>query len=133
LSYTKTKQYITRVDFEELCNILFKWKGKGQATIERPMVNPGRFKTTMSAMRSLEALLIALEMVQIPYLYIDSKEWQKALLPSGLKGDELKKASMDIGIRLFPGCKDEIKKQGDADAMLIAYYKTQQRKEQDAY
>ena len=41
-------------------------------------------------------------------MYIDSKEWQKELLPSGCKGEELKTASRDIGCRLFPKYKDLI-------------------------
>jgi len=60
-----------------------------------------------------------LEDAQWPYEYIDSKEWQKVLLPKGIKGsDELKKASLDIGKRMFPTLK--IKK--DADGLLIAEY-----------
>jgi hypothetical protein len=63
--------------------------------------------------------LIALEESQWAYEYIDSKEWQKSLLPKGLKGsEELKKASLDVGKRLFPSL--DIKK--DADGLLIAEY-----------
>jgi hypothetical protein len=41
------------------------------------------------------------------------------LLPKGIKGsDELKKASLDVGVRLFP--KLPLKK--DADGILIAEY-----------
>jgi hypothetical protein len=69
--------------------------------------------------RALEATLIALEEMEWPYSYIDSKEWQKVMLPSGLKGsDLLKKASLDVGKRLFPTLN--IKK--DADGLLIAEY-----------
>jgi hypothetical protein len=83
------------------------------------MVNSTRFNATLSAIRALEATLIALERSQFPYEYIDSKEWQKVLLPKGLKGsDELKAASLDIGKRLFPSL--DIKK--DADGLLIAEY-----------
>jgi hypothetical protein len=83
------------------------------------MVNSTRFNASLSAIRALEATLIALEESKLPYEYIDSKEWQKHLLPKGLKGsDELKKASLDIGKRLFPSL--ELKK--DADGVLIAEY-----------
>jgi hypothetical protein len=83
------------------------------------MVNSTRFNATLSAIRALEATLIALEESQFPYEYIDSKEWQKLLLPKGLKGsDELKKASLDVGKRMFPEL--EIKK--DADGLLIAEF-----------
>jgi hypothetical protein len=83
------------------------------------MVNSTRFNATLSAIRALEATLIALEQAQWPYEYIDSKEWQKELLPKGLKGsDELKNASLDIGKRLFP----ELNIKKDADGLLIAEY-----------
>ena len=89
--------------------------------LERPMVNPGRFQATASALRAMEATLIVLEMFKLPLQYVDSKQWQKALLPSGIKGPaELKKASMDIGCRMFPHLSEIIKKQGDADGLLIA-------------
>jgi hypothetical protein len=42
------------------------------------------------------------------------------MFPKGLKGIELKKASMDIGIRLFPHLEEVIIKQKDADGLLIA-------------
>lgn len=123
-SYTKAKQNITRVDYDKLLNILnIPNLENSFALIERPMVNPGMFKASISAIRSLECTLIAIESLQIPYAYIDSKEWQKMLLPSGLQGKpELKKASMDIGIRLYPQHADFIRKQKDADSLLIAEY-----------
>ena len=121
LSYTKKKQFINRIDCESLQDILHKLHLVGMVAIERPMVNPGRFKATTSALRALEAVLIVVETLEMPYRYIDSKEWQKVLLPQGLKGDvELKKASLDIGKRLFPNLADKFKK--DADGMLIAEY-----------
>lgn len=123
LSYTKTKQNISRIDFPKLL-ILFKEKVLSynipvRVFLERPLVNPGQFKTTMSAMRSLEATLIVLEELKIPFSYLDSKEWQKDMLPSGLKGKELKEASRQIGRRLFP---DLDFGKSDCDAILIAEY-----------
>ncbi|MDA3809619.1 MAG: hypothetical protein PF518_04730 [Spirochaetaceae bacterium] len=85
------------------------------------MVNPTRFTATLSAIRCLEATIIAFEMYDIPYQYCDSKQWQKELLPAGIKGTpELKKASADIGCRLFPEHEELIQKHGDADGLLIA-------------
>jgi hypothetical protein len=123
-SYTKAKNMITRVNTPELIKNLSDIMGdnKGVAMIERPMVNPGRFKATMSALRCLEATLVIMEYKGIAVDYIDSKEWQKALLPSGLEKEELKKASADIGKRLFPQFAQKIDKQGDADGLLIAEY-----------
>ena len=126
LSYTKKKQYITRLDYNKFISFLFEI-GKGFSAdeiivgIERPMVNPQRFKASMSAIRFLEATLIALEQDGLPYVYIDSKQWQRLLLPSGIKGSaELKKASLLIGNRLFPQHKDH--KAKDRDGLLIAEF-----------
>jgi hypothetical protein len=124
-SYTKTKKNITRISVIEFTTLLKNLDVLENTcvVIERPMVNPGRFTATLSAMRALEATIIVLEQLQLPYLYLDSKEWQKSLLPSGIKGSpELKKASLDIGKRLFPHLGEEIQKQKDADGLLIAEY-----------
>lgn len=122
-NYTKAKGNITRIDCNSLINkldILFKEDFVLKALVERPMVNPTRFQATTSALRALEATLIVLECLAIPYQYIDSKEWQKVLLPKGVKGaEELKKASLDIGKRLFP---KNILKHPDMDGLLIAEY-----------
>lgn len=124
LSYTKEAKNISRINFEDLCSIIEEvynnTKDKSLlAGLERPMVNGARFNASLSAVRALEATLIVLEKYKIPYQYIDSKEWQKELLPKGLKGtDQLKQASLDIGKRLFPNLK--LKK--DADGLLIAEY-----------
>ena len=124
LSYTKEAKHISRIDFPELCAVLETLKNNFSNDVflvglERPMVNSTRFNASLSAVRALEATLIALEKYQLPYEYIDSKEWQKTLLPKNIKGsDELKRASLDVGKRLFPNL--EIKK--DADGLLIAEY-----------
>jgi hypothetical protein len=120
-NYTKTKGNISRINFPVLKGLLEVYLGgNGVAIIERPMVNPGRFKSTTSALRSLEATLIVLEELDFPYMYCDSKQWQKELLPAGIKGPELKTASVDIGCRLFPNHEHFIKKHKDADGLLIA-------------
>jgi hypothetical protein len=118
LNYTKEKKNVTRIDVLQL-NVLFHNIVNPLAILERPMVNPGRFQATASALRALEAMLITLERYSIPYMFIDSKQWQKEMLPKGLKGsDVLKKASLDIGKRLFPQFKEMYKT--DADGMLMA-------------
>lgn len=124
LSYTKTKQHISRISHASLSTILRTWKDKDKhciCYIERPMLNPGRFKASVSALRALEATLVVLEQLRIPYRYIDSKEWQGALLPKGLAGNELKKAAVDVARRLFPNVKTK-----DADGLLIAEYARRQ-------
>ena len=124
LSYTKEAKHISRIDYPGLVSlmdlIMKDFNGEDvRVGLERPMVNSTRFNASLSAVRALEATLIAVEEKQWAYEYIDSKEWQKVLLPKGLKGsDELKNASLDVGRRMFP--KLNIKK--DADGLLIAEY-----------
>lgn len=121
--YTKAKKNVTRVDYDSLKGLLSSLNTEDVAIVglERPMVNPSRFVATASALRALEATLICLEGLGMPHLFIDSKEWQKELLPKGVKGaSELKKASLDIGNRLYPQFKENSLK--DRDGLLIAHY-----------
>ena len=129
-SYTKAKNMISRVDavtLEDWIVSVMDACGVAPSSVmvvmERPMVNPSMFKTTMSAIRALEATLVTLEKLRLPRKYIDSKEWQKDMLPKGTVGTtELKKASMDIGRRLYPCFDNLIVKHKDADGLLIAHW-----------
>lgn len=123
-NYTKKKANISRIDWNALLAVLTPFKNSNCfILLERPMVNPQRFLATTSALRSLESTLTVIEYLGLPLSYIDSKEWQKALLPQGIKGsDELKKASLDIGCRMFPQHSDLIKRHKDADGLLMAEY-----------
>lgn len=124
LNYTKTKQWINRIDVVALSDIIKKNIIEGDniiAVLERPMVNPGRFKATTSALRCLEAELIVLEMLKIPYVFLDSKEWQREMLPEGVKKEELKIASDTLAKRLFPELSEKIKR-GGGDSLLMAKY-----------
>jgi hypothetical protein len=116
LNYTKKKAFHNRIDFKKLKYELEPWN-VSFCMIERPMINPMRWVASVSAIRCLEATEIILEELEIPYQFIDSKEWQKALLPAGLKGDDLKRGALAVGKRLFP--KLEIV---NADSLLIAEY-----------
>jgi hypothetical protein len=121
LNYTKTKAWINRINVSGFYQILSTFQSSVVTiAMERPMVNPGRFKATVSALRALEATLITVERLGMSYRYIDSKEWQKALLPAGLEGPELKEASLQVGMRLFP--KVDFGNFKDADGLLIAEY-----------
>jgi len=119
LNYTKKKAFHNRVNVKELSDVLFDIIANDNpfCMIERPMVNPMRWVASVSAIRCLEATEIILEELQIPYQFIDSKEWQKALLPSGLVKEQLKKAADDVAKRLFP--KQTIV---NSDSLLIAEY-----------
>lgn len=122
LNYTKKIAHINRLDRGKTRDILLAWT-EGYLpviAVERPMVNPGRFKATASGLRICEAQECLLEDLGLPYRFIDSKEWQKAMLPSGVKGPETKTASLEVGGRLFPHLKESLK--NDADSLLIAEY-----------
>lgn len=136
LNYTKSVQWLHRIDAAALTAFLGDFRdGRAVCVIERPMINPGRWKATVSAIRALEATQTVLEMLRIPYHFIDSKEWQHVMLPSGfwkIKPDkkgkgrlvadpkELKEASFHVGRRLFPQVDWTSFK--DADGLLIAEY-----------
>lgn len=126
--YTKAKKQVTRLDCIGLKSILDQFNHNEICVVmERPMINPTRWTASMSAIRCLEATLIILEMLGIPHQFIDSKEWQREMLPKGIKGsDEQKKASLDIGNRLFPQFADF--KQKDRDGILIAEYARRKNK-----
>lgn len=91
---------------------------------ERPMINPKRWQASMSASRADEAETIVLERMGIEYHYVDSKAWQRHILPSsGKKGttsDILKAESKDIGCKMFENLSTIINKHGDADGILGA-------------
>jgi hypothetical protein len=116
LNYTKAKAFINRVDSLKMASILTGYTNPF-CMIERPMINPMRFKASISAVRCLEATELILEELHIPYQFIDSKEWQKALLPSGLEKGELKKAADSVAKRLFPNLNIV-----NSDSVLIAEY-----------
>jgi len=124
LSYTKEKQYIQRINTIAIANNFPK---NAIVLLERPMVNPRAFTATQSALRALEATLIVLENLGYKrdesYFYIDSKAWQQEFIASEIIGhDEMKKASMEIGIQLFPNNESFIRRHKDADGLLIAEY-----------
>jgi hypothetical protein len=127
-NYTKAKGNISRINGKKLKFELLKIFEETNpismmCLMERPMVNPGRFQASTSALRALEATLITIEDLGIPYQYEDSKKWQKLLLPSGVIGtDQLKESSKTIGIRLFPQHSVLINKHKDADGLLLAEY-----------
>jgi len=124
--YTKKKKRIHRIAFnafKDIVRFVCDNEANVEIAIERPMINSTRFNASMSAARALEATLCVLEDLGIGFRYIDSKEWQKAVLPLGLKGSEqLKRASKEIGIRLYPQFTKLITSCKDADGLLIAHY-----------
>lgn len=129
LDYTKKEKWVNRIDFVSLLLFLKNTNIKKhdcRAFIERPMVNPMMFNASLSAVRALETTLVVLEELSISYEFIDSKEWQKVMLPElankdrGDRHAQLKKMSLAIGKRLFPNI--DFKGFEDADGILIAEY-----------
>lgn len=121
--FQKNKKNVTRVNVLEVVNWIRRVpKGNARVILERPFVNPRMFNATLSAIRAWEAILIALQAFNYPRIVVDSRKWQKAMLPTGCKGPELKVASVQVGCRLFPDHADWVKDQGDADSLLIAEF-----------
>jgi len=118
--YVKKGRNVHRIDVKALFMYIPK---EGVAVIERPMVNKYAFLATESALRAMEATMIALEIIGVPYTFIDSKEWQQEFISSAVIGkDGMKKASMEIAIDLFPQHESIIRKHGDGDGILMAEY-----------
>jgi hypothetical protein len=134
LSYTKAKNYISRIDVPKVLALINGWltdcndRTQVHVGIERPFTShlPIHKKGVVLGARMHEAQLIIVEdLLKLSYEFIDSGQWQKNLLPSGIKGSvELKKASLEIGKRKWPHLVDKMKK--DADALFIAEYLRQQ-------
>lgn len=125
--YTKKKQNLNRLDSGKFCEILSKYKENAFVLLERPMVNTERFRQSLSAVRCLESTICILELLKIPYQYIDSKEWQRIFFPKGYEKGETKRLSVEVSSRLFPHLTKEIQKQKDGDALLIAEYARRMR------
>jgi len=121
LGYQKKAKFLKRIDWKECIK---QWENLeiDMVYLERPMVNPTRFEASMSAIRAFEATLIVFEHLGLGHQVLDSKAWQKELLPEGLKGADLKKASMQKAIQLYPHYETQIRKHKDGDAFLIAHY-----------
>ena len=119
--YTKKQKNISRLDVVSFVSLFSKFnKNDLVFVLERPMINSLRFNSSIVAARCFESELSQIELMGCKHLFIDSKEWQKELLPNGCVGNKLKKASKDIGNRLFPQL--ESFKHPDRDGILIAEY-----------
>jgi hypothetical protein len=125
--YTKAKKNVSRLDVSAFMGILNQFDHNDICVVcERPMINPTRWTASMTAIRCWEAQLVVLEVLGLPHLFVDSKEWQRMMLPKGVSGaNELKKASKDIGNRLFPYLSDF--KHTDFDGLLIAEFARRKR------
>lgn len=131
-SFHKNPRATTVIDIKELERIICNWMDWGYtepgaviAYRERPMINPKRWLASLSAIRADEAETIMLEQMGIKYQYVDSKAWQRHILPSsgkaGTTSEILKAESKEIGLKMFRSLSDIIEKHGDADGILGAF------------
>ena len=118
----KAGKLIKRIDVKQLMSFLQMYAGpKTHAYVERPFT--GRFlNAVLPAQRSFEAVLIALELLDIGYTVIDSKEWQSSILGQIKGSSERKNASMIRGREMYPNFASQIEDHGDADGLMIAHY-----------
>lgn len=145
LDYPKEIAYINRVDIEKLTEFIkkqikiakkfYKQQIKSIVIMQRPMVNPQRFKQSGHALRAFEATIITLENLGIEYIIIDSKKWQHYYFGKNTTIIDLKTQSMKKGLQILNKYdiknKDKedissvIKKHGDADGLLICQFAVQ--------
>lgn len=122
--YHKKKSNITRVDTVLLKSLLSPYVDDFNAEIiigmENPMVNPHRWKASVSALRAFEATLTVIESLKVPYHHILSKDWQKEFFPKKFTSGDSKKLSVQKGQQFFPSIN--IGKHPDYDGLLIAEY-----------
>ena len=91
-NYTKKKDNITRLDAKGFADLIGHYNPADvMVVMERPMVNPTRFKATTSALRCFEAELTLIEHFGYPHCYVDSKDWQREMLPLRLPVSEFSK------------------------------------------
>lgn len=110
-----------RIDCPKLIEMLSPYSKNAVAVLERPMIFPHRFKSSISAAKSHESCCIALEMCSIPYEIIDSRRWQNVLFAEKKwKKMSTKQASRQLGEEMYPEVKDS--KLKDFDALLMAYW-----------
>lgn len=142
LDYPKEITYINRVNINELTKFIkknikvakkfYKQSIKIIVVMQRPMVNPQRFKQSGHALRAFEATIITLQNLEIDYIIIDSKKWQHYFFGKNTLILDLKFQSMRKGLEILNNYKlkvkekklmqNIIKKHGDADGMLICQF-----------
>ena len=104
-----------RIDCPKLIEMLSPYSKNAVAVLERPMIYPHRFRSSISAAKSHEACCIALEMCSMHYDIIDSRSWQNVLFSDKRwKKMSTKQASRLLGEELYPDLID-VKSYGKKD------------------
>lgn len=126
--WTKAKKKITRIDFPSVIDIFHKWR-PSVIGIERPLHNARMFTATVSGARALESVLIAIEVMDIPYSIISARDWQKQYISGGLGGTKAR--SMARAITGNEAWREAIQKHGDCDSYFIARFARDYERPQD--
>ena len=128
-NYQKTEvKFINRIDVVSTIDLIIGcMKNNNEenvaAVIERPMVNPKMFNSTMSGIRAWEAIMVVFDLMipkKISYSIVDSKNWQRYYFGKSFIGADQKRVSMERGIAKFPSFEDSIRKHKDADSLFMA-------------
>lgn len=138
LNYQKEINYIDRLDHNNFKNwiknqiksaeLIYKDKIKVIIILERPMVNPKRFDSSIMAVRTFESTLVILQQMNLNYIVIDSKQWQHYFFGKETTFIDLKFESLKKGLEVvneyknLDNIKNLITKHGDADALLITKF-----------
>lgn len=123
--YTLKIRHITRIDVLAVMRLLHIFEALGNKLVvvtERPLLNPGLLRGSVSAVRAYEALLVAVELSgHVMARTVDIRNWLTEYIPlSDIRNT--KEDSARIGTELFPQFADAIADHGDADGLLIAEY-----------
>ena len=128
-SYTKEEHYVSLLDLYKMSQYINIIKSNCCSCIiytERPMINPIRFKSSVSACMNFASLLNIIEVCNIEkYYVIDSKKWQHTYFDNSIAGSKnLKDESKRLGLTLFSNYDKITKviKSRDADALFISLY-----------
>lgn len=128
ITIKKAKGNKNEYNLRAIINIIKAFGHIDMAIIERAHAFPGQGVVSMfnigRGFGMLEGILAALD---IPYMIVHSKTWQKKMF-EGMPHADTKQASIVTAQRLFPGIKlfasDKATKlhNGMSDAALMAYY-----------
>ena len=92
--------------------------------LERPF--RGKFRNTeVSAAHFDSVARTVFEINSIPFIQVDSTDWQRPLLKVARKkgvNAETKKISLEAGVLRWPELRAQIEDQGDADALFLAVH-----------
>lgn len=82
--YTKREKYLKRLDLEQFAGLLKLYQAEAgnkhcclRVVLEQPFSQRGMAMAVIAGQRYYEAMVIVLELLDIPFLTVNSKTWQK--------------------------------------------------------